>query len=382
MNKRPVKPRQIITRSAIYTLFILCITSFVFSCSKKEVEKKEVIRPIKVYEIPGAVSFSQRNFPGRAKATQEIDLAFRVAGPLIEFPVNVGDKVEAGEVIARIDPRDFEVNVKSAQGKLDNAIAASRRAQSEYQRELNILSQDPGATSKTAVDRKREQRDKARADIKSLEANLDSAKDQLKYTYLKSPFDGNVVSTFVENFENVQAKQRILRILDDSKIEMVVNIPETMISLAPYVENVLVEFDTFPGIKIPAIVKEISTEASETTRTFPVTLIMDQPEGTRILPGMAGKAGGTIPKDKSIKTFGIEVPITSVFTDEASGDTFVWIVDKSDSIVHKRKIETGEVTDKGIQVLSGLKEGELIASAGVHYLFEGQKVKLKQNTVE
>lgn len=366
-----------VSYSAIYILLTIIFSFILTSCSKKEEEEKEIIRPVITFEIPSASRFSQRNFPGRAKATQEVNLAFRVAGPLIEFPVNVGDQVKAGEIVARIDPRDFEVNVKSAQGKLDNAVAASRRAQSEYQRELNILNQDPGATSQTAVDRKREQRDKAQADIKSLEASLDSAKDQLEYTYLKAPFDGNVVSTFVENFENVQAKQPILRILDDSKIEMVVNIPESMISLAPYVEDILVEFDTYPGIEIPATILEIGTEASETTRTFPVTLIMDQPEGIRILPGMAGKAQGTPPQDKNIRTFGIEIPITSVFTDEGSGDTFVWVIDVTKSVVHKRQVETGEIADNGIQVLSGLDEGEIIASAGVHYLFEGQKVKLQ-----
>ena len=377
MNKNVAKIFSNNSRVVMYPLFFLILLSLIPSCSKKEEEEKEIIRPVRTYEIPSAGRFSERNFPGRAKATQEVDLAFRVSGPLIEFPVDVGDSVKAGDIVARIDPRDFEVNVKSAQGRLDNAIAASRRAQSEYQRELNILNQDPGATSQTAVDRKREQRDKARADIKSLEANLDSAKDQLDYTYLRAPFDGNVVSTFVENFENVQAKEPILRILDDSKIEMVVNIPESMISLAPLVEEILVEFDTFPGIEIPATIKEIGTEASETTRTFPVTLIMNQPEGIRILPGMAGKAQGTPPNDKNLRTFGIEIPITSVFTDEASGETFVWVIDKTNLVVNKRQVETGEIADNGIQVISGLDEGEIIASAGVHYLFEGQKIKLQ-----
>ena len=159
-------------------LSIFVITFSIYGCSKQETEEKEVIRPVRTFQIPSPGQFSQRNFPGRAKATQEVDLAFRVAGPLIEFPVEVGDKVKRGDLVARIDPRDFEVNVKSAQGKLDNAKAALRRAQSEYQRELNILKEDPGATSQTAVDRKREQRDKANANIKSFDAELDSTKDQ------------------------------------------------------------------------------------------------------------------------------------------------------------------------------------------------------------
>lgn len=367
---------------ALNSVLIVIITLSISSCSKQEAEEKQIIRPVRAFQIPGAGQFAQRNFPGRAKATQEIDLAFRVAGPLIEFPVNVGDQVKEGELVARIDPRDFEVAVQSAQAKLDNAKASSVRAESEYRRELNILKQDPGATSQTAVDRKREQRDSARANINSFQANLDSAQDQLAYTFLKAPFDGNVVNTFVENFENVQAKQPILRILDDSSIEMVVNIPESLISLARHVEDVKVVFDSFPDTQIPAQIKEIGTEASATTRTYPVTLIMNQPEGIKILPGMAGKASGKPPKDMDKQFVGIEIPINSVFTDETSGNTFVWVIDETSSTVTKRQVEVGKVTERGMRIISGLKEGEVIASAGVHYLLEGQKVKLEQKTAE
>lgn len=372
------RPIHIALNSVLILITILSISS----CSKQEAEEKEVIRPVRSFQIPSAGQFAQRNFPGSAKATQEIDLAFRVAGPLIEFPVNVGDQVKQGGLVARIDPRDFEVAVQSAKAKLDNAKASSVRAESEYRRELSILKQDPGATSQTAVDRKREQRDSARANINSFQANLESAQDQLAYTFLKAPFDGNVVNTYVENFENVQAKQPILRILDDSSIEMVVNIPESLISLAPYVEDVKVIFDSFPDTEIPAKIKEIGTEASRTTRTYPVTLIMEQPEGIKILPGMAGKASGNPPKDRGIQLTGIEIPVMSIYTDDTSGNTFVWIIDETSSTVNKRQVEIGELSDHGIRILSGLNEGEWIASAGVHYLFEGQKVKIQQSTLE
>ncbi len=367
---------------ALHSVLILIIALTISNCSKQEAEEKEVIRPVRAFQIPSAGQFSQTNFPGRAKATREIDLAFRVAGPLIKFPVEVGDEVKEGDIVARIDSRDFEVAVQSALGRLDNAKAASRRAQSEYQRELNILKQDPGATSQAAVDRKRENRDKEKANIKSFAAEVDSNKDQLQYTYLKAPFDGNVVRTYVENFENVQAKQPILRILDDSSIEMVVNIPESLISLAPYVEDIKVVFDPFPDIEIPAQIKEIGTEASATTRTYPVTIIMDQPEGIKILPGMAGKASGTLSEGTDSRTFGIEIPVMAVFTEAASDNTFVWVIDETSSTVNKRKVEVGKLAARGIRILSGLNEDEWIASAGVHYLFEGQKVKLQQSTLE
>lgn len=366
----------------VMTYLFVIIILLLSGCSKEEEEEKQIVRPVRHFEIPSPGQFSQRNFPGRAKATQEVDLAFRVSGPLITFPVEVGDEVKAGDIVARIDPKDFQVALSSAQGKLDNARAASKRAASEYERELNIFKEDPGATSQTAVDRKKEARDKARANIKSFAADVEGAKDQLSYTYLKAPFDGNVVKTYVENFENVQAKQPILRILDDSSIEMVVNIPESLISLAAYVEDIKVVFDPFPEVEIPAQIKEIGTEASTTTRTYPVTLIMAQPENVKILPGMAGKASGTPPKEMARESIGIEIPVSAVFTDEGSGNSFVWLIDKSNLTVSKKQIEVDQLGDRGIRVTAGLQEGEIIASAGVHYLFEGQKIKLMQNTSE
>jgi len=367
---------------ALNLVLIVIVTLSISSCAKEEAEEKQVIRPVRTFQIPSPGQFLQQTFPGRAKATQEVDLAFRVSGPLITFPVDVGDTVIADDVVARIDPRDFEVNVQTAQGKLDSARAASRRADSEYQRELNILKQDPGATSQTAVDRKREQRDKEKANIKTFAAAVESAKDQLEYTYLKAPYDGIVVGKFVENFENVQAKAPIVRILDDSSIEMVVNIPESLISLAQHVEDVKVVFDPFPDTEIPAHIKEIGTEASATTRTYPVTLVMQQPEGIKILPGMAGKASGAPPKGRDGVKLGVEIPVSAVFTDETSEDTFVWVIDETSLTVSKKKIEVDQLGDRGIRIISGLKEGELIASAGVNYLFEGQKVKLLQTILE
>ena len=366
----------------VMTYLSVIIILLLSGCSKEETEEKQIVRPVRHFEIPSPGQFSQRNFPGRAKATQEVDLAFRVSGPLITFPVEVGDEVKSGDIVARIDPKDFQVALSAAQGKLDNARAASKRAASEYERELNIFKEDPGATSQTAVDRKKEARDKARANIKSFAADVEGAKDQLSYTYLKAPFDGNVVKTHVENFENVQAKQPILRILDDSSIEMIVNIPESLISLAPYVEDIKVVFDPFPEVEIPAQIKEIGTEASATTRTYPVTLIMAQPENVKILPGMAGKASGRPPKEMARESIGIEIPVSAVFTDEGSGNSFVWLIDKSNLTVSKKQIEVDQLGDRGVRVTAGLQEGEIIASAGVHYLFEGQKVKLMQNTSE
>ncbi len=353
------------------------------ACEKEQLEEKKIIRPVRAMKVSDVVQFRQRQFPGTATATQEVDLSFRVSGPLITLPINIGDEVKVGDVVARIDPRDFEVSLNNVRGQLSKTQANAKRAQSEFDREMRILEQDPGATSQTAVDRKESQRDQARADIQSLQASVASAKDKLNYTYLKAPFDGVVVSTYVKNFEFVQAKEPIVRIVDNSRIEMVINIPESLISMVPQAKNIEVIFDPFPDRKIPAEIKEIGTEASRTTRTYPVTLIMDQPEGISILPGMAGKATGEPATDDMSKlAIGKQVPVTAILSPDDIDKTYVWIIDEQSKTVSKREVATGNLTNTGIMVTDGLEDGEWIATAGVHYLREGMEVRILEETTE
>ncbi len=366
--------RSIGLRNAVFAVVLILLVA---GCGKEEAPEQIVARPVKAIKVGDVAQVGGRSFPGQAKATQEVNLSFRVSGPLITFPVKVGDEVEQGRVLARIDPRDYQVNLSNVQGQLDRAKAKSARAESEYKRELKIFQEDPGATSKAAVDRKREQRDSARADIKSLEASVAAAKDQLSYTYLRAPYKGMITATYVENFEDVRPKQAIVRVLDPSRIEMIINIPENLISNASYVTKVFVRFDAFPEQEIEATIKEIGREASQTTRTYPVTLIMDQPSGITILPGMAGKTvrvEGDLPDQ--VTGAGIEVPVSATFSPDESGKTYLWVIDDQTKTVKRREIKTGRLTDRGITVQEGLKAGEWVATAGAHYLREGQQVRI------
>jgi len=356
-----------------FVVLFLMFTLLSAGC-KEEVLTKETIRPVRAMKVGSVDKLIERWFPGRAKATREVDLSFRVAGPLITFSADIGDEVKEGQVLARIDPRDFEVNLRNVEGQLAKVEAAQKRAQSDYNRVVRIQNQDPGAVSQIMIDQNFEAVESTKAEIKSLTATVETARDQLKYTYLKAPFDGIVVSTYVENYEYVQAKQSIVRIIDHSKIEMVVNIPETLIPYADDVEKIRVRFDTFPDRDIPARVKEISKEASLVTRTYPVTLIMDQPKDFKILPGMAGKATGKggLPKDRT----GIEIPLSAIFSPEDLDKSFAWVINKENNVVNRREVKTGELTNFGIKISHGLKPDEWIATAGVHYLREGQKVRI------
>jgi RND family efflux transporter MFP subunit len=348
-------------------------------CPAEPPEAPEVIRPVKAYRIPEPGERVTRSFPGRAKAHNEVDLSFRVPGQLIELPNDlIGREFKKGELIARLDPRDYEVRVDDTQGKLQRAEASARRAQSVYLRELNIYKEEPGATSKTAVENKLAARDESLAETRSLQASLDAAKDELSYTYLKAPFDGTITAKYVDNFQDVRAQEKIVRLLDNSRIEMVVNIPEDRISEVPNVKDITVTFDSFPDQPVPAEVFEVGTEASLTTRTYPVTLIMNQPEGFTILAGMAGRARGLLKDVPESETGGVQVPVGAVFTPETEDTDTVWIIDEQTGVVRQQAVVTGQLMREGIQVLEGLKPGDWVAVAGVHTLREGQKVSIME----
>ena len=366
-------------------LFLLFAGLFLWGCEEPPVE--EVIRPVLATKVGDIEGWRRDRFPGRAKAKEETNLSFRVRGPVFIRAVDVGDVVRKGDLIAQIDPTDYEVALENMKGRLDKARADLVFARGEFQRAERIATEDPGAVSDTYVQQRRMERDATTAEVRTLTASVERARLDLGYTTLQAPFDGTIVATYVEQFEYVKAQQPIVRLLDKSQVEMVIDVPEGLITLAPFVEKIDVVFDPYPEITLSATIKEIGREATEATRTYPVTLVMDQPEGANILPGMAGMATGyaRLPDDP---TESIKVPTHAVASDQ-SGQNWVWVLKPESeppegrsmtrvkAVVEKRIVETGNVTGAGMLIRSGLETGEWVATAGLYTLRDGQTVYLQ-----
>lgn len=351
-------------------------------CTEEVQVNKEVVRPIRSLVIQQPDALEQGSIAGRARAAQSVELSFRVSGPLVERPVSVGDVVEKDALIAKIDQRDFESEARRAQGVYEQANAAIARAQGDYRREMSIFKEDSGATSEAAIDRKREALARAQANVKSAQAALQTTVNQLSYTELKSPISGKVVNTYVENFETVQAKQKIVRILDNTRIKFDIDVPEQSISYVDLVRDVFVEFDAFPGVKVHAFISEIATEASQTTRTYRVTLLLDQPEKMEILAGMAGKAGFTLDRGVAQEDRALTIPTSAVFSPELGDTSYVWVLDSETMTVKKRAVKVSRISEFGAEISSGVTGGETIAIAGVHFLKDGTKVRLLSSEQE
>ncbi len=325
---------------------------------EEEPEAVEVVRPVRAMRVQDASALLNQWYPGVAKATQETDLAFEVSGKLIERPVFIGDEVKAGQVLARLDDRDYQNDVGVAKAESDRAKAQFDRIEKAAK---------SGAVAQQELTNAKAQFDAAAATLRIREKALED-------TALRAPFAGTVSYTYAENFDNVREKQPVVRVVDTSRIEFVVNLPESVMPYVRAVDKVKVLFDAYPDQVVRARIKEIATEPSQTTRTYPINLIMDQPEGIKVLPGMAGRATGEDPPTEAELEKRIIVPVTAVFSPKEGDGTFVWIVDEQTKTVSRRPVVTGPLTDLGISVTEGLEPDELIATAGVNYLEEGQSV--------
>ena len=330
-------------------------------------------KPVKALQISDPGGLSEGSFPGLAAAAQEANMSFRVSGPLIELPVSVGDTVEAGATVARIDPNDFEVLLRNAESALAAAQAGARRAEADYDRLKGAQDEDPGATSQRAVDLALSTRDAARAAVSSAQATVQTARDRLGYTNLTAPFDGEVAETYVENFETVVALQPILRLVNNTGVKMTLSIPENLIGYADFVTNITVTFDALPGVEVPATIIEIGSEASQATRTYPLTVAMEQPGGAKILPGMAGQAKIQAQLPESVDA-GLHVPPTALFADTDTETSYVWVIEND--AVTRREVQIGNLTTNGVLITGGLNTGELIVAAGVGALSDGQSVRI------
>lgn len=356
-------------------LWLALFVAVLPACESEEMISEEVVRPVRTTRVGDLEQLQGRVFPGRAVATQEVGLSFRVAGPLISLPIKIGDKVKQGDLLARIDPRDFEVQLRNSEGQLQRAKANLGRADSEYKRLQGIEAKNPDLVSEVHLERAREAFELGKADTAALNATVDAAQDALNYTYLKAPYDGIIVANYVENFEYVQSRQAVLRLLNNSRIDFLFSVPETLISMVQHVDNILVRFDAFPDLEIPAEIKEVGTEASQTTRTYPVTLIMDQPEGVEILPGMAGRAMGDAKTPNQDEQLDMVVPNVAIFSPASGNKNYVWVINPDTETVSRREVTLGGLVRTGVIIQSGLEPGELIATAGVNFLADGQKVR-------
>ncbi len=358
---------------------ILCFLpmfALLSACGQTDPPYKPGPRPVQTIVVEKPQQSVTRAFSGMAKASADTPLSFRVSGVLQSLPVQVGQKVQSGELIARLDPTDYQLRALELESQVIRAEAVFTKADNDHER-LRPLFKD-GFISKSTLDEAQAALDSSRATLDAVRKNLELVKQQLAYTRLTAPVAGTVSAVPVENFQTVQSGQPIAILSTDHELEFEVGLPDHLIHCINLGDRAEVLFDVLPGRVFSAQVSEIAITPGLVS-TYPLKLRLEKNESqaqSRIRPGMIGEARFEIMADNG-KPF-MTVPPQAVFG-LPDGSQALWVVDPRNNTVLQRPVVVGRLLADGMQILEGLAPGDRVVIRGVHRLEHGQHVRLQNH---
>lgn len=284
-------------------------------------------------------------------------MAFRVPGPLVQLNAKEGMFVKKGDLLAEIDPRDFEVNLESAKTNWLHAKQDAKRYQELYEK-------------KSVPESTKEKVDVAAA---VAESNFNKAKNALNDTKLFAPFDGYVQTKMVENFEKIGAGYPILTLLDVSVLEVIAGVPESIASHSEDFKSFTCTVKNGKTRVIAAKLKEISKKTAGNNQVYPIKVYLNKGEAKNLRPGM--NASLNIEISETNTEDGYELPVASVVN--YKGKSIVWVYNEKQKLVNQREVEIVRLlaNDK-VLVRKGIRKGEQIVVAGAAFLIDKQAVKL------
>jgi len=393
------------------------------SAQSETADTAAVPRPAKVFVVQEVERDVVRRYPAVVLPSREVEVSFRVSGQVIDLPIRAASTVEGGDVIARIDPRDFENNVAQlesqrdqAQSQLDALRAGAReeeiaaleatvasaqaqllQAQEALERTQELvdrgvstvaLLEEAQANFRVAQANVVAQQEQLRmglaggraediaaseAALRGLNAQLQIARDNLADTVLRAPFSGIVARRDIDNFTNVQAGQTVVLLQQINIVHLAFDIPgpdvTELTANGPGAIKNTVAFYALPEQSFDGEVVEFSVQADQATQTYRGRVAVEVPPDAVILPGMVAQVTSSI--ETTSKQ--IMAPLTAIAA-QPDGSAFVWKLDAANAVA-KQPVTLGAAIDDRVAVLSGLTPGDTIISAGVSRVFDGQTVR-------
>jgi multidrug efflux system membrane fusion protein len=336
-------------------------------------------RAIQWERVSSEIASEQRVISGIVIAISDTQLAFEVGGIVDTVEVHLGDAVQKGQVLARLDPEPFELAVRDGEAAVAEAKALDELARASAAR----YQAAKGAVSQQQIDRAVAARDARENQLEAAEARLNLARRDLRLSVLKAPFDGTISTREIDPAMKVAGGQVVFDMdSEETGLRVEVQMPETLIARVRQGDEVEVSFpsigDARPDVgdrRFVAVVSEVGTRA-RAGNAFPVRAdLRSPPPGLR--PGMTAEVRFSMPRGGSelVKLEGFMIPIAAALA-EADDRFSVFVYDPDTSTVKKTPIRPGGVRDNDVAVLEGLEEGTIIATAGVSFLYDGQQVTL------
>lgn len=362
MCGRRTTPRQVFAPILMAAASALILAA----CGRDTETKESPPRPVRTTTIEKREGVVPLTFTGRVEAEDEVSVAFRISGRLLANDIKLGDRVEAGQLLAQLEPQNELNTLRQAKAALSAAQGQLTQARNHYERQETLLAQ--GWTTRANFEAATQARQTAQSQVEAAEAQLSSAHDLVGFTELRADAAGKIIATGPPAGEVVQAGQMIARIARQDGRDAVFDIPAQMIRSAPEGVQVTVSLTDDPNITAKGRIRQIAAQADAATRTFEVKVgLTDPPAAMRL--------GATVNGRVEISS-GPTIDIPATALTRINQQPAVWILDPSTNLVAARNVEILRFDQAQVTVSQGLDAGEIIVTAGVQALHPGQKVRV------
>jgi RND family efflux transporter MFP subunit len=305
---------------------------------------------------------------GTVRAQVQSELSFRISGRVIERKADVGQHVEADDVLARLDPAEQEADLKAAQAGLAGAEATMRQADAAFERQKSLLAS--GYATQAAFDLSERAQRTAAGSLDAAKAQVAAAQDALSYTYLRAGHPGMITARNIEVGQVAQAAQMAFTLAQDGPRDAVFAVYESVFSHKLSTPSIFLSLVGDPAVKTAGRVREVSPVVDAKTGTVQVKVEID-PKGPLLPLGAAVTGAGKVLLDDVFV-----LPWTAMSARD--GKPAIWTVDLADKTVHLRPVSVARYERERIILDGGLKAGETVVVDGVKFLREGQAVEPRQ----
>jgi multidrug efflux system membrane fusion protein len=348
---------------------------FLGACNQAEVEKKEVLRPVRYIEVGSSETKMQRVFSGFARVGSDVTLSFRTSGVIIEKNVVKGQSVKKGDLLGQLDNVEAQLAYEKALSELDRAESQMNTSETNFNRIKFLYEQ--GAKPLIEYENARNNYTSAKSQYETALRNRDLQKTQMDYGFIYAPMDGEVLKVNGDVNERVGAGfEFVVLNISDGRMKVIVNLPEVVINRTRLDMPVEINFPAVDGETFLGKVIEISPDISDESATYPVDVSIIDP-AKEIRPGMVANVTFDF-TDGNTANNRIILPVNTVGED--AGGKFVFVViPENDKVatVQKRQVKIGTLTTDGFEITAGLKAGDKVVTAGLQTLLNGQKVGLQ-----
>jgi len=347
------------------TIVAALMAATVAGCDKASPPTSEA-RPVRTVTVEHRAEGEIVSLTGQVRAKDQLSLAFRLDGRMIERTVNVGDVVKAGQVVARLAPQIQDNAAQSAEANVASLEATLTQARLTLSRQQQLLSE--GWTPRANFEEAQQKLLTVQALVESARAQAEIAREQQSYTTLFADAAGSVTAVGAESGEVVRAGQMVVQLARQGGRDAVFDVPEQLVRSGPRDPEVEIALSNDPQVKATGRVREVAPQADTATRTFQVKVgISDPPEAIRLGATVTGRIRLSAPP-------GVQIPASALT--ETDGRPAVWVVDAQKQTVSLRNVVILRYDPATVVISQGLETGEIVVTAGVQTLRPGQKVRL------